>query len=96
MLTVKLFYADWCGACRGFKPDWEKIMKEIKNDPQTRNKVKFENFNLDQNKKLVEDLGINQIPTLVFEINGKNYKYTGDRKMDVICKKIKTICNDKF
>ena len=28
-VKVELYYANWCGHCNRFKPEWEKVKKEI-------------------------------------------------------------------
>jgi thiol-disulfide isomerase/thioredoxin len=28
--TITLYYANWCGHCRNFKPEWEKIKREMR------------------------------------------------------------------
>ena len=95
MLTVKLFYAEWCGACRNFKPDWEKIVQRVM-DSKYSNRVKFEKYNIDQNRDLAESLSINGIPTIIFYFEGKNYKYSGERNIEQIIRKIQKICDERF
>ena len=29
-IKVILFSADWCGHCKKFKPDWEKLKKKLR------------------------------------------------------------------
>jgi hypothetical protein len=28
--TITLYYANWCGHCRNFKPEWEKVKREMR------------------------------------------------------------------
>ena len=40
---IVLFYADWCGHCTTFKPEWEKFENEIKNS-DFKNKISVEKY----------------------------------------------------
>lgn len=66
------FYADWCGPCKKMKPFIDEISTEMKD------KVQIVRINVDENKNLVSELGIESIPVLklykneaiVWETNG--------------------------
>ena len=40
-LSVTLYYADWCGHCNDFKPEWKKLNENISNlKKKNKNKKK--------------------------------------------------------
>lgn len=94
MLVVKLFFADWCSNCVSFHPTYEKIVKTVMSDNKLNRKVKFEKFDIDQNRSLAKELNIEGIPTIILYFNGKNYKYTGERNVEHIVRKIRKICDE--
>ena len=59
------FYADWCGPCKEMAPSIEKIAKTYKG------RVKVLKINVDENSRLVKQLGISGIPKLYIYKNGK-------------------------
>ncbi len=66
------FWAPWCVPCKVTKPILEKLAVEY------RGKVKFRAINADQNQKLLQELKILGIPTLLIVRDGKIVKrYTG-------------------
>jgi thioredoxin 1 len=54
------FYADWCGPCKELSPRLEEIAKEYEG------KIIVYKVNTDAEKLLSQDLGITNLPTLVF------------------------------
>lgn len=84
-----LFYADWCGHCQNFKPEYKKFS----------DKALFINvyaLNIDENKSLIEsineynkenpDFMVKSFPTLWFYKNGEpQFSYLSDRNsMDLL------------
>ncbi len=59
------FYADWCAPCRKIKPYIEEIAKEMKD------KVEVITINADDNKALLDQLQIDELPTLQIYRNKK-------------------------
>ena len=63
-LTVVDFWASWCGPCMMLKPIFEELSGEL---PQ----VKFCKLDVDEERELAIEYGIESIPTLLFFKNGK-------------------------
>ena len=76
---VILFYADWCGHCKTFKPIWEKLKGELKNN----NNIEFEEYESD-NKEIMNKFNINGYPTIKVIENNISSDYNGMRDMDSI------------
>lgn len=83
-MKLTLFYADWCGACRAFKPVWENLkeeLKRIKNDT-----VKIEEYEEGANKELFSKEQIQSYPTIrLYKKNGSE-DYKGGRSIENIMK----------
>ncbi|QQG39496.1 MAG: thioredoxin [Candidatus Aenigmatarchaeota archaeon] len=63
-VTLKDFWAPWCGPCRVQTP----IVKEL--EEEYKKKVKFEEINVDENIEEAGKYGVMSIPTLILEKNG--------------------------
>lgn len=63
-LVVMDFWASWCGPCMMLKPIFEELSGEL---PQ----VKFCKLDVDEERELAIEYGIESIPTLLFFKNGK-------------------------
>jgi thioredoxin len=66
------FYAEWCGPCKQMTPYLTKMQKEL------ADKVVIIRIDVDQNKTLVKDMKIDQLPTLLlYENKEVKWKNTG-------------------
>lgn len=54
------FYADWCAPCRKVAPIMDELAKEYSG------KVDFYKVDVDREKELARDLGIQSLPTLLY------------------------------
>lgn len=63
-ITVKDYYATWCGPCTMQKPIIEELEKEMKG-------VKFEKIDIDEEAGKAGEAGVMSIPTVVIEKDGK-------------------------
>ena len=70
---VYLFKADWCGHCRGFKPTWEKLSKEL------GSKYKFITVDADKDKDKIEKWKIQGFPTIIKKVGENATEYVGPR-----------------
>jgi len=59
------FYADWCGPCKIMKPDIDALAKLRKQD------LVVITINADDNPNLLENLGVDALPTLFLYKQGK-------------------------
>ncbi|EMA39068.1 thioredoxin [Halococcus hamelinensis] len=60
-VTLKDFYADWCGPCKTQDP----ILEEIEADRD--GSVEFEKIDVDENQETANEYQVRSIPTLVVE-----------------------------
>lgn len=83
--TVALFYADWCGHCQRFAPEFEKLASENGGDLQfVRNDFSASRDNLDAEHQVLDGL-VSSYPTLIgFKQNEPNvgYRFTANRDAD--------------
>ena len=59
-VTLKDFYADWCGPCKTQEP----ILEEMETD---WGDVEFERIDVDENQDVANQYQVRSIPTLVVE-----------------------------
>ncbi|MDZ7701604.1 MAG: thioredoxin family protein [Halobacteriales archaeon] len=59
-VTLKDFYADWCGPCKTQEP----ILEEMETD---WGDVQFERIDVDENQDVANQYQVRSIPTLVVE-----------------------------
>jgi thioredoxin 1 len=60
-VTIKDFYADWCGPCKTQDP----ILEELQEDYGDR--VTFEKIDVDENEDVANEYQVRSIPTVVIE-----------------------------
>ena len=95
-LWLILFYAPWCGHCKRFHPEFEKIAKV------TKGLFKIGAVNCEEEKDLAKKYKIDGFPTVLFfgENKEKTEEYEGDREavkvLDFLFEKAKKITNDKL
>ena len=75
---VVLFYADWCGHCKEFKPVWDEVAKEVNKDEKKMIKVNC-GEGTKEDKKIMEKYDVDGYPTIIIFEDGKPKKYDGKR-----------------
>ena len=59
--TLELYYADWCGHCTSYKPEWAAITKVL-----NKNNIETAQYEHGEHKVKMENEGINSFPTLIY------------------------------
>ena len=65
MITVKKFYAEWCGPCKMLAPILKQVKDEMGED------LKIVKIDVDKNQNLANTYQVRGVPTLIFFKNGK-------------------------
>jgi len=60
-VTLKDFYADWCGPCKTQDPILEEIVEDWGES------VQFEKIDVDENQDVANEYQVRSIPTVVVE-----------------------------
>ena len=78
------FYADWCGYCRKFKPEWEKLKAE----PNLG--IELEEVDCsNEPPALAKEYDVKGFPTLILLNDGNKVTYEGERSANAIISFIK-------
>ena len=64
-LVVVVFWAEWCGPCRSIAPAVDELAAEFEG------KAIIGKYNVDDDNALSSEMGIRNIPTLLFFKGGK-------------------------
>lgn len=80
---VSLYYANWCGHCKRFKPEWDKIKTEL-----TKRNISYAEFEEGENSNEIRKAGITGYPTIMITKGNHNYEYKGPRSIDSIINEI--------
>jgi thioredoxin 1 len=59
-ITIKDFYADWCGPCKTQDPILEDVEEDWSN-------VEFEKIDVDEQQDIANEYSVRSLPTLVVE-----------------------------
>jgi thiol-disulfide isomerase/thioredoxin len=78
------FYADWCGYCKKFKPEWKKLKAEPNLGVQLE-EVDCSN----EAPALAKEYNVGGFPTLILVHSSNKVTYEGERSADAIISFIK-------
>jgi len=76
-LAVVLFYAPWCGHCKAFMPEYERIATALKEKG-----IPVARIDGDAESEISESVGLEGFPTVMVYVDGKHVKYDGPRSKD--------------
>ena len=84
--TLVLFYADWCGHCKKFMPEWDnEVTPEI--TPLGIQVVRVNvGGNTAEEEALKNEYKVKGFPTIVYIKNGTPIEYDGPRSKEEIKK----------
>ncbi len=86
-IKICLYFAEWCGHCKNFKPTWNLLKNKYKKNKN------FEFIDYDCTNSNVGDPKdkdiIEGFPTIIIEKNGLRKKYNGERNINAIEKYLK-------
>lgn len=86
--SIVLFYADWCGACKNFKPILDKVASDHIASGWKLYKVDCTSAN----QELSKQCNIAAFPTILKFANGKNVgEYNGDRSEQSVISTIQSL-----
>lgn len=80
------FFAEWCGYCKNFKPEWEKLKAE------SNLGVKLEEVDCTDSNNLpalAKEYDVSGYPTLILVNGSKKVTYEGEREKKAIVSFIK-------
>jgi thiol-disulfide isomerase/thioredoxin len=78
-VIVQLYFAEWCGHCKAFKPEWEKLKHKLEGK-----RYKHEEYESDENPQKIEEENIRGFPTIRIIIDNKKVDYNGKRTAEEI------------
>ncbi len=83
MTKVTLYYANWCGHCKTFKPVWNSLKPYF-----DKYNIQYQEFEEEINNDIIKNNKIEGFPTIVIEKNGVKYDYNGERSVDGLIKEL--------
>ena len=89
---IYLIYADWCGACRRYKPKFEKIVNDLLNPASGSRVPNLEaiQINLDKASLISSRFRVSHLPSVYHQIGGEF------RKLDAFKDKLDVYFKDKL
>lgn len=94
-VTVVGFFAEWCGHCKHFKPEYDKAIIEMKDSSEHMHVFEDRRTMTDSEKKemqtLMSTLKVTGFPTVIINTPNKGLsRYNGERNKDALIKYIKS------
>lgn len=85
---VALFYAEWCGYCKKFKPVFNQAKKQMDN---SNKKVRLVSVDCDVNKELSKQYEVNGYPTIILIRDGEETVLEAERNYEGFMKQLKQL-----
>lgn len=82
-VEIHVFVADWCGHCKQFAPERDKLESTCKN---SRMPIFIHNESDSDYPQFAQEAQIRGFPTIMAKVDGKYVEYEGARKADDIFK----------
>ena len=79
MTKVTLYYANWCGHCKQFKPTWDALKKVF-----DQNNIDHTEYEDPKDEKIIQEAGVEGFPTIRIEKDNEEYEYNGGRDANSI------------
>ena len=79
MSQITLYYANWCGHCQQFKPEWSKVVQKAR-----KNGIKTAEYEHGKNPDKIKEADIRGFPTIRIAKGGSSFDYDGERIADKI------------
>lgn len=79
------FWAPWCGPCKMLAPTIDALAAEI------GGKALICKLDVDQSPDIASQMGVSQIPTIIFFKNGKRVAVSGMASKDALKKQIESL-----
>lgn len=92
---ITLYYAEWCGHCKTFKPEWFKFKAAYdKNKQKIKDKYKIglviREYDADVQGEKISEAGVEGFPTIKVDSRNKVVDYAGGRTALDLFKKLIT------
>lgn len=85
IVTMRMFYADWCPHCQDAKPGFKQFMSN-NNKVIKGYKLKTEMVDCDKHQQKAAKFGVEGFPTFILTKDGKNHVYQGARETNAYMK----------
>lgn len=78
-VEVNLYYAEWCGHCQKFKPEWENLKATLDDLGVSHNE-----YEDDTNKEEIKNAQVDGFPTIRIKVDKDEFDYSGPRTAPAI------------
>ena len=78
--ALVLYYAPWCGHCKKFMPEWNKLSQNL----GSNGNIAVNKVDCDANPEEAEKNDVDGFPTVVLHTDDKSIKYEGERSEKAI------------
>ena len=78
-VEVNLYYAEWCGHCKNFKPEWENLKAALDDLGVSHNE-----YEDDMNKEEIKAAQVEGFPTIRIKVDKNEFDYSGPRTAPAI------------